>query len=180
MRTSASSIRSSVALRISGVGLMIPSRRRRASSIRCAVIALEELAMRVRSELSRTRFAERIADELDLRARAGLVIEIEQEIANRAPLDRRDQAGDGLSVAGRDGSDLGRVELAHAAKLASIVGAGEGEHARPRRTFFLEDDQRARRIQQQVQLFGKRRTHEPWTVSLPERIAAARSRTSAG
>src|SRR5271154_6149831 len=130
------------------------------------------------SELTRSGGAESIAVEVDLRAGAGLVVEIEQEVANRAALDRSDQSG--VGVGGRNCGDFGGVEIADAAELARAILGGEGEHAGPRRAFLLEDDQRARGIEEQVQLLRNRRTHAPSTVSLPVRIAAARSRTSAG
>src|ERR1700684_78869 len=132
-----------------------------------------------RSELTRSGGAEGIAVEVDLRAGAGLVVEIEQEVANRAALDRSDQSGDGVGVGGRNCGDFSGVEIADAAELARAILAGEREHAGPRRAFLLKHDQCAGGIQQQVQLLGNR-THAPSTVSLPVRIAAARSRTSAG
>src|SRR5580692_9787413 len=132
------------------------------------------------SELTRSGGAEGIAVKVDLRAGAGPVVEIEQEVANRASLDRSDQTGDGVGVGGRNCGDFGGVEIADAAELARAILAGEREHAGPRRAFLLKDDQRARGIQQQVQLLRNRGTHAPSTVSLPVRIAAARSRTSAG
>src|SRR5580704_12333952 len=140
----------------------------------------KDLMMSGRSELTRSGGAERIAVEVDLRASAGLVVEIEQEVANRASLDRSDQTGDGVGVGGRNRGDFGGVEIADAAELARAILTGEREHASPRGAFLLEDDQRARGIEEQVQLLGNRRTHAPSTVSLPVRIAAARSRTSAG
>src|SRR5271155_308043 len=133
-----------------------------------------------RSELTRSGGAEGIAFEVDLRASAGLVVEIEQDVANRAALDRSDQSGDGVGVGGRNCGDFGGVEIADAAELARAILGGEGEHAGPRRAFLLEDDQRARGIEEQVQLLRNRRTHAPSTVSLPVRIAAARPRTRAG
>ena len=89
-------------------------------------------------------------------------------------------AGDGLRIGGRDRGDFGGVEIARAAELARFILAGKREHSRPRCALFLENDQRAGGIEQQMQFFGDRRTHVPSTVSLPVRIAAARSRTSAG
>src|SRR6202167_423798 len=132
------------------------------------------------TELTRSGDAEGIAVEIDLRAGAGPIVEIEQEVANGAALDRSDQSGDGVGVGGRNCGDFGGVEIADAAELARAILGGEREHAGPGRAFLLEDDQRARGIQQQVQLLRNRRTHAPSTVSLPVRIAAARSRTSAG
>ena len=52
-----------------------------------------------RSELARSRNSERVAIEFDLRASAGFVIEIEQEIAHGAMLDRFDQRRDRLAIA---------------------------------------------------------------------------------
>ena len=105
-----------------------------------------------RSELARRGGAEGVAHELDLSARAGPVIEIEQQVADRPPLDRGDQSGDSLGIGGRDGGDFGGVEIADAAELAGSILAREREHAGPWRAFFLEDDQRAGGIQEKMEL----------------------------
>ena len=138
------------------------------------------LVMNGRSELARCCVAERVAVEVDLRAGAGLVVEVEQEVANRAAFDRGDQAGDRLRIVGRERGDFGGVEIARAAEFARIVFIRERDYTRPRRTLLLKDDQRARGIEKEINLLRQRRTHVPSTVSLPVRIAAARSRTSAG
>src|ERR1039458_1181428 len=92
----------------------------------------KDLVMNGRRQLTGNRVAERVANEVDLRAGAGLVIEIEQEVADGAPLDRGDQTGDGLGIASRNRSDFGSVEIAGAAELTSLILAGEREHAGPR------------------------------------------------
>src|ERR1700721_2628325 len=94
--------------------------------------------MIVRSELSRRRNTERITFEDDLRARAGLVVEIEQDVADGGALDRRDECGDSVCVVGRDRSDFGGVKIARAAELARFFLARKCEHSRHRRALFLE------------------------------------------
>ncbi len=93
---------------------------------------------------------------------------------------------DAISVATASGSVVEMAatsaasRLLDAAELARLVLAREREHSGPRRALLLENDQRACGIEQQMEFFGNRRAHVPSTVSLPVRIAAARSRTSAG
>src|SRR5271156_3657409 len=95
------------------------------------------------SELPRRYGSERIAFEVDLRAYARLVVDIEQEVADCAPLDRCDKPGDGLGIASRDRATFRGIQVADAAELARMIFTREREHAGPRRAFFLKDDQRA-------------------------------------
>lgn len=138
------------------------------------------LALTSWSQLAGDLVAEGITVEIDLRAGSSLVVEIEQKIPDRAALDRGNQGGDGLAIVSRNRTDLGGVKMALAAEVARLVLAGEREHSGPRRTFFLENDQRTGAIEKKMNLFGQQLTQVFSTVSLPVRIAAARSRTSAG
>src|SRR6266481_10097330 len=95
---------------MSGVGLITDSNRRRARSIsstlkligtatqsgrQLPVSGCRRLAVvMLGGELPFLRGAEAVALEIDLQALAGMVIEIEQDVANRPPLERRDQARD--------------------------------------------------------------------------------------
>ena len=81
---------------------MMSSRRRRASSI-CSGIdertdAIDCLVMNGRRELAWRRRTKSITLEIDLRGGAGLLVEIEQEVADGAALDRCDQTGDRLRI----------------------------------------------------------------------------------
>src|SRR5512135_494127 len=172
MRTSALSIASNVALRISGVGLVIPARRRDAASMSSIVTvssggvcagAIGDSATGRRGELARRGRAKRVTVEFDLQANARLVIQVEQDVADRAPLDRFDQRGHRLGVAGGNRADFSGVEIALAAELARPFVAREREYAAPRRAIFLENDQRALVVEQQVDLFGQRGLQAPST-----------------
>ena len=99
--------------------------------------------------------AERVAVEIDLRAGSSLVVEIEQEIADRAALDRVNQRCDGLTIVSRNRTNLGGVKMALAAELARFFLASEREDSGPRRAFFLEDDQRTAAIEKKMNFFGQ-------------------------
>ena len=98
-------------------------------------------------QLTSCFFAEGVAVEIDLGAGSRLVVEIEQKIADRAPLDRGNQGRHRLAVVGCNRTDLGGIEMALAAEVARLVLAGEREHSGPWRAFFLKYDQRTGRIE---------------------------------
>src|SRR6516225_4460375 len=108
---------------MSGVGLTIPARRARARS-RSSMVTLSGLAaligfairaargprsipMLMRRKAALARGAEGIPVEFDLHAFAGAPVEIEQQVAHRAPLDCLDQRGDLRLVGGIDRRGLG-------------------------------------------------------------------------
>src|SRR5579864_6465064 len=180
---------------MSGVGLTIPARRSRASS-RSSIVTLSEIValtffasaspgcdsvlMLMRSEVSLARRAEGIALEFDLDAFAASPIEIEQQVADRALLDRVDERGD-LSRIGRvDRGGLGGVEMARGDELARALLARKSQHAGPMRTLFLVDDQCASGVEQKMQFLCGNRVQAASILSRPARSASARSCTSAG
>ncbi len=118
--------------------------------------------------------------ELDLDALAASPIEIEQQIADRARLDRVDERGDLGRIGGIDRASLGDFEMALGDELARARFARESEHAGPMRAFFLVNDQRARRVEQQMQFLCGKRAQAASIRSRPARSASARSCTSAG
>src|SRR5215472_7646250 len=149
--TSASSIRDSVALCCSGVGLRTAARRPRAVSISLILTVIvpyriaqmnprvltawwgggrRSLMLR-RAELMRLGGTEPVTFELVARAVAAPVIQVQQQIADAAALHLVDYSAQARLVARFDRGDFASVAAAVAAKARSPRLAAEGYNRRP-------------------------------------------------
>jgi hypothetical protein len=110
--------------------------------------------MRAGAEPIVTCDPESIAFELDRKAVAAGVVEIEEQVSHRAGLDAANQLGHLPAVTGRNRRDLGDLEFALPNELAGPVFGGKGQHICPRGAGLLEHDQRAGRIKQEMKFLG--------------------------
>src|SRR5579883_2477136 len=132
------------------------------------------------AELMRPRRTEPVALEFIAGAVAAPVIEVEQQVADAARFYLVDDRAQAIRVARRNRDNLASVAAAVGAKSARGLFAAEGDQRGPRRDMFAKGEQRAVAIEQKVKVAAGSFVHVLSTFKAPERIAAARSLTSAG
>ena len=124
--------------------------------------------------------AEAVALEVNLTALARMVVEVEQDVANRSTFHRGDERRDTFAVVRRDRGNLGGVEVAQLDKFPREILAGKRQRPRPRFALFLVGDERSLVIKQEMEFLAFERVQAASTLSLPCLIACARSLTRAG
>ena len=131
-------------------------------------------------ELARLDRAESVTGEINLAARPGGIIEVEKQVANRPFFQRDDQRGHARAIVERNCGDLRDFEPARRNETTRKIFARKGQCARPRLILFLEGDNRAVAIEQEIQFGTVERANAASILSSPRRIASARSRTRPG
>src|SRR5579885_2405879 len=101
-------------------------------------------------EAAFVRNSQRIALELNRYAVAACEVEIEEQISDRARLDRANELPHRVAIIRGDRGNLGDFKPALPDEFARALFAGESEQARPWRAGFLENDHRAGRIEQEM------------------------------
>src|SRR6266851_1512401 len=133
-----------------------------------------------RDELPFLDRAEAVALEVNLMALARVVVEVEQDVANRPAFHCGDERRDTFEVIRCDRGDLGGVEVAQLDEFARELLAGKRQRPRPRFALFLVGDERSLVIKQEMEFLAFERVQAASTLSLPCLIACARSLTRAG
>src|SRR5690348_16289792 len=124
--------------------------------------------------------AESVAFEVNLVALARVVVEVEQDVANRPAFHCRDERRDTFAIVRGDRGNLGGVEVAQLDKFPREILAGKRQRPRPRSALFLIGDERSLVIEQEMEFLAFERVQAASTLSLPCLIACARSLTRAG
>src|SRR5579864_1337418 len=98
---------------------------------------------------------------------ARMVVEVEQDVANRPALHRCDQRRDTFAVVRGDRGNLGGVEVTQLDKFPREILAGKRQRPRPRFALFLVGDERSLVIEQEMEFLAFERVQAASTLSLP-------------
>src|SRR5712664_3936562 len=80
--------------------------------------------------------AEAVALEVNLTALARMIVEVEQDVANRPAFHRGNERGDTFAVVRRDRGNLGGVKVAQLDKFPREILTGKRQRPRPRFALF--------------------------------------------